>query len=160
MPDFIFVLLNFIPVIQQLLWMKITHMQLLMRVLPICRMNVFAVSTRPSAKNCVLCLALTTQWRPSASFPHALCSSHSAVEIPFPTAAVQELPPWWIRNIWIAVKGEPCNLELLLKILKIAWKYQSTFECNYLYLALINALNNFILATSYDLSLLAVSLWP
>lgn len=70
------------------------------------------------SKNCVFCLALATQWRPSASFPCALCSSHSAVEIPFPIAVVQELHPWWIRNTWIAMKGEPCSLVLLLR----SWK--------------------------------------
>lgn len=56
------------------------------------------------------------------------------------------------------MRGELCSIELLLKILKIAWKFQSTLKCNYLHLALINALNNFILGASYDLSILVVSL--
>lgn len=93
-----------------------THLQLPTRDLPVCGMNLFAVPTRPSAKNCVFCLALAMQWKPSASFPCALCSSHSAGETPFPIAAVQELPLQWIRNVWIAMKGEPWNLELLLNI--------------------------------------------
>lgn len=122
-------------------------------------MNAFPVSPLLS-NNCVFCLGLAMQWRPLACFSHALHSSHFTVEILLPIAAVQELCPWLIRNAWIARTGEPYNMELLLKILKTAWKYQSTFKCNSLYLALINDLNNLILDPSYDLSSLVVSLWP
>jgi len=72
------------------------------------------------SKGSVFSLLVTTQQRPLDSFPHALHSPHSAVEILFPTAKCRNSLPEGIRNVGITKKAEPHKLWILLNILKIA----------------------------------------